>query len=51
MKLAYLSICAIFKDEAPYLPEWIEFHDPALLSSASEVRARRAALQDDDGAC
>jgi hypothetical protein len=26
MKLAYLSICAIFKDEAPYLPEWIEFH-------------------------
>ncbi len=22
----YLSICAIFKDEAPYLPEWIEFH-------------------------
>ncbi len=26
MKLAYLSICAIFKDEAPYLAEWIEFH-------------------------
>jgi hypothetical protein len=26
MKLAYLSICAIFKDEAPYLPERIEFH-------------------------
>jgi len=24
--LAYLSICAIFRDEAPYLPEWIEFH-------------------------
>jgi Glycosyltransferase family 92 len=23
---AYLSIGAIFKDEAPYLPEWIEFH-------------------------
>ena len=23
---AYISICAIFKDEAPYLPEWIEFH-------------------------
>jgi hypothetical protein len=22
----YLSICAIFKDEAPYLQEWIEFH-------------------------
>lgn len=22
----YLSICAIFRDEAPYLPEWIEFH-------------------------
>lgn len=22
----YLSICVIFKDEAPYLPEWIEFH-------------------------
>jgi len=26
MKPVYLSICAIFKDEAPYLPEWIEFH-------------------------
>ncbi len=26
MTPAYLSICAIFKDEAPYLPEWIEFH-------------------------
>jgi hypothetical protein len=26
MGLANLSICAIFKDEAPYLPEWIEFH-------------------------
>lgn len=26
MTLAYLSICAIFKDEAPYLSEWIEFH-------------------------
>ena len=26
MRLAHLSICAIFKDEAPYLPEWIEFH-------------------------
>ena len=24
--MAYLSICAIFKDEAPYLREWIEFH-------------------------
>jgi hypothetical protein len=22
----YLSICAIYRDEAPYLPEWIEFH-------------------------
>jgi hypothetical protein len=22
----YLSICAIFRDEAPYLREWIEFH-------------------------
>ena len=22
----YLSICAIYKDEAQYLPEWIEFH-------------------------
>ena len=22
----YLSIAAIFKDEAPYLPEWLEFH-------------------------
>lgn len=26
MTPAYLSICAIFKDEAPYLSEWIEFH-------------------------
>ena len=26
MQRAYLSICAIFKDEASYLPEWIEFH-------------------------
>jgi hypothetical protein len=26
VKPAYLSICAIFKDEAPCLPEWIEFH-------------------------
>ena len=23
---AYLSICAIYRDEAPYLAEWIEFH-------------------------
>ena len=23
---AYLSICAIYRDEAPYLQEWIEFH-------------------------
>jgi SAM-dependent methyltransferase len=23
---AYLAVCAIFKDEAPYLREWIEFH-------------------------
>ena len=22
----YLSICAIYRDEAPYLREWIEFH-------------------------
>ena len=22
----YLSVCAIFRDEAPYLREWIEFH-------------------------
>jgi hypothetical protein len=22
----YLSICAIFRHEAPYLREWIEFH-------------------------
>ena len=22
----YLSICAIFRDEAPYLEEWVEFH-------------------------
>jgi hypothetical protein len=28
-----------------------EVHDPALLSSAGEVRARLAALQDDDGTC
>jgi hypothetical protein len=26
MMPVYLSICAIFRDEAPYLPEWIEFH-------------------------
>lgn len=26
MSMAYLSICATFKDEAPYIPEWIEFH-------------------------
>jgi hypothetical protein len=24
--MAYLSICAIYRDEAPYLREWIEFH-------------------------
>ena len=23
---AYLSICAVYRDEAPYLAEWIEFH-------------------------
>jgi Glycosyltransferase family 92 len=23
---AYLSICAIYRDEAPYLREWVEFH-------------------------
>ena len=23
---AYLSVCAIYKDEAPYLAEWVEFH-------------------------
>src|ERR1700682_4458448 len=23
---AYLAVCAMFKDEAPYLVEWIEFH-------------------------
>lgn len=23
---AYLSICAVFRDEAPYLREWVEFH-------------------------
>jgi hypothetical protein len=23
---AYLSVCAIYRDEAPYLREWIEFH-------------------------
>lgn len=22
----YLSVCAIFRDEAPYLAEWVEFH-------------------------
>lgn len=26
MQRAYLSVCAIFKNEAAYLPEWIEFH-------------------------
>lgn len=25
-KPVYLSICSIFKDEAPYLKEWIEYH-------------------------
>ncbi len=25
-KKAYLSICAIYRDEGPYLREWIEFH-------------------------
>jgi len=24
--VAYLAVCAIFRDEAPYLREWIEFH-------------------------
>ena len=24
--MSYLAICAIFKDEAPYLKEWIDFH-------------------------
>jgi hypothetical protein len=23
---AYLAVCAVYRDEAPYLPEWIEFH-------------------------
>jgi hypothetical protein len=23
---AYLSVCAVYRDEAPYLREWIEFH-------------------------
>ena len=23
---AYLSVCAIYRDEAHYLAEWIEFH-------------------------
>ena len=23
---AYLSICAVYRDEAPYLREWVEFH-------------------------
>jgi hypothetical protein len=23
---AYLSVCAIYRDEAPYLEEWLEFH-------------------------
>jgi hypothetical protein len=23
---SYLSVCAIFRDEAPYLAEWVEFH-------------------------
>jgi Glycosyltransferase family 92 len=23
---AYLSVCAIYRDEAPYLREWVEFH-------------------------
>ncbi len=24
--MSYLSVCAVFRDEAPYLQEWIEFH-------------------------
>ena len=24
--MSYLSICCIYRDEAPYLREWIEFH-------------------------
>src|SRR5687768_8239314 len=23
---AYLSVCTVYKDDAPYLREWIEFH-------------------------
>lgn len=23
---AYLAVCSMFKDEGPYLAEWIEFH-------------------------
>ena len=23
---AYLSICAVYRDEAPYLREWVAFH-------------------------
>jgi hypothetical protein len=26
MSSAYLSLCAIYRDEAPYLREWVEFH-------------------------
>jgi Glycosyltransferase family 92 len=26
MARSYLAVCAIFRDEAPYLREWIEFH-------------------------
>src|SRR5437016_5538307 len=25
-KRAYLSLCALYRDQAPYLREWIEFH-------------------------
>ena len=24
--MTYLSICAVYRDEGPYLREWIEFH-------------------------
>ena len=26
MATSYLSICAVYRDEAPYLREWVEFH-------------------------
>ncbi|MGH2980190.1 MAG: glycosyltransferase family 92 protein, partial [Solirubrobacterales bacterium] len=46
---AYLSVCAVYKDEAPYLREWIEFHrlvgvERFFLYNHASVDDHRAAL-------